>query len=129
MTAVCHSPGGDTCLFLCGFSFLRKLRLTTLDSLVNYKYQSLMTPRGRWSAQCTTDYLVAGVFVTGGVLVSSFCLIGIRYLCYGSTVIINIYLFQCGQLFQTSVSDVHRRQLLTFQVDAHTERIKSEFTL
>ena len=36
-----------------------------------------------------------------------------EYLCYGSTAIINIILFQCGDRLWTSESDVYRRQNLT----------------
>ena len=39
-----------------------------------------------------------------------------EYLCYGSTAISNILLFQCGDRLYTSESDVCRRQILTSNV-------------
>ena len=43
----------------------------------------------------------------------------------GSTVIINILLFQCGDRLWTSESDVYRRQILTFNVGPRTESVQS----
>ena len=47
------------------------------------------------------------------------------HLCYGSTAIINILLFQCGDRLYTSELDVCRRQILTFKVGPRTERVDS----
>ena len=47
-----------------------------------------------------------------------------EYLCYGSTAIINILHFQCGDRLYTSVCDVYGRQIMTSRpkVDFLTER-------
>ena len=42
-----------------------------------------------------------------------------EYLCYGSTAIRNILLFQYGDRLKSSQSDVYGRQILTTKVDPH----------
>ena len=53
------------------------------------------------------------------ILVSFF-----KYLCYGSTVIINVSLYQSGDRLLPSESDVFRRQILTAKDDPNAERFK-----
>ena len=45
------------------------------------------------------------------------------YLCYGSTAIVFVLLFQCGDPPYTSESDVYRRQNVTFKVNSRTVRV------
>ena len=46
------------------------------------------------------------------------------YLCYGSTAIRRISLFQCGDRLQTSEPDLNRRQILTYKVDHPAGNVK-----
>ena len=50
-----------------------------------------------------------------------------EYICYGSTVIINVYFFQCGDRFYTTEFDVYRRQNLTSKIVPRTENVESGF--
>ena len=43
-----------------------------------------------------------------------------EYLCYGSTVILIVLLFQCVDQHQTSESEGYRRLILTSEVDPRT---------
>ena len=45
-----------------------------------------------------------------------------EYQCYGLKAIKNVLIFQCGDRFLTSKSDVYRRQILTFNVAPRTDR-------
>ena len=47
-----------------------------------------------------------------------------EYLCYGSAAIKHISLFQCRDRFETSESDVYRRQILTSKVGPCVEEVK-----
>ena len=47
-----------------------------------------------------------------------------EYLCYGFVAIKHISLFQCRYRFETSESDVYRRQILTSKVGPRVERVK-----
>ena len=56
--------------------------------------------------------------------------VSFEYICYGSTAIINILLFQCGDHFYrpTSESGVYRRLILTYKDGPCAERVNVELS-
>ena len=63
--------------------------------------------------------------IISNILFTSFRFIWIPW--YGSTTIINILLFQCGDWLYTSESGVYRRQILTYKDGPRAERVNSLF--
>ena len=53
----------------------------------------------------------------------------LKYLCYGSTAIRKILLFQREDRLYTSQSDVYRRQILTYKDGLRAERVNDDWIL